>query len=61
MELEALKKLAKRRLPLEFEMIIVQPSLTKSKVGDEILKLLGVTQNFVRDLAGVSLRVIGSH
>ncbi|KAA9325130.1 DEAD/DEAH box helicase [Hymenobacter busanensis] len=59
-ELEALKKLAKRRLPLEFEMIIVQPSLTKSKVGDEILKLLGVTQNFVRDLAGVSLRVIGS-
>ena len=59
-ELENLKRLAKRRLPVEFSFIIVQPSISGAKVGDEILKLLGVTQNFVHDLAGVPLRVIGS-
>jgi len=59
-ELENLKRLAKRQLPVEFSFILVQPSISQSKVGDEILKLLGVTQNFVHDLAGVPLRVIGS-
>ena len=59
-ELENLKRLAKRRLPVEFSFIIVQPSISQAKVGDEILKLLGVTQNFVHDLAGVPLRVIAS-
>lgn len=54
------KRLAKRRLPVEFSFIIVQPSISQAKVGDEILKLLGVTQTFVHDLAGVPLRVIAS-
>ncbi|MBT9395049.1 DEAD/DEAH box helicase family protein [Hymenobacter sp. NST-14] len=59
-DLENLKRLAKRQLPVEFAFIIVQPSISQANVGDEILKLLGVTQNFVHDLAGVPLRVIGS-
>ncbi len=59
-DLENLKRLAKRQLPVEFSFIIVQPSISQSKVGNEILKLLGVTQNFVHDLAGAPLRVIGS-
>jgi len=29
-------------------------------MGDEILKMLGVTQNFVHDLPGVALRVVAS-
>jgi superfamily II DNA or RNA helicase len=59
-ELEALRRMAKSQLPVEFSFIIVQPSISKANVGTEILKLLGVAQNFVHDLAGVPLRVIGS-
>ena len=59
-ELETLRRLAKRQLPVEFSFIIVQPSISRANVGPELLKLLGVTQNFVHDLAGVPLRVIGS-
>lgn len=59
-DLEKLKHLAKRHLPVEFSFILVQPSISQANAGLEILKLLGVTQNFVHDLAGVPLRVIGS-
>ena len=60
LELEGLKLQAKKQLPLEFSLIIVQPSLSKAAAPEEILKLLGVTQNFAQELAGASLRVIGS-
>jgi hypothetical protein len=59
-ELETLRRLAKRQLPVEFSFIIVQPSIKQGDVGPELLKLLGVTQNFVHELAGVPLRVIGN-
>ncbi len=60
LELEGLKLQAKKQLPLEFSIIVVQPSLSKAAAPEEILKLLGVTQNFAQELAGASLRVIGS-
>ncbi|RPD44140.1 DEAD/DEAH box helicase [Hymenobacter sediminis] len=60
LELEGLKLQAKRQLPLEFSIIVVQPSLSKAGAPEEILKLLGVTQNFAQELAGASFRVIGS-
>ena len=60
LELEGLKLQAKKQLPLEFSIIIVQPSLSKAAAPEEILKLLGVTENFAQELAGAALRVIGS-
>lgn len=60
LELEGLKLQAKKQLPLEFSIIVVQPSLSKAAAPAEILKLLGVTQNFAQELAGAAFRVIGS-
>lgn len=57
-DLERLKQIAKRKIPIEFEIFIVQPALSKTSASKEILTLLGVTENFLMELARIKLNVI---
>ena len=59
-ELIDLMNLAKFKLPLEFMIYIVQPAIRKSSMSQEQLTLLGVTENYLREKAQISLEVIGS-
>lgn len=59
-ELEILKDKAKKRMPMTFEIFIVQPSISKSNVSDDILNLLGVTENYIKETTGIDLKVICS-
>ncbi|MGO4889963.1 DEAD/DEAH box helicase [Anaerobacillus sp. MEB173] len=59
-ELEILKDKAKKRIPMTFEIFIVQPSISKSIVSEEILNLLGVTENYIKETTGIDLKVICS-
>lgn len=57
-QLEILKDKAKRRIPMYFEIFIVQPSISKINVGDDILTLLGVTESYIKETSGINLSVI---
>ena len=56
--LERYRKLAKRRMPVAFEVFIVQPGSSKEKATDAILSLLAVTENFLKECADMELTVI---
>ena len=43
---------------MRFEIFIVQPSISKTNVTPEILTLLGVTENYTKDIAQINLSVI---
>lgn len=58
--LEKLLRIAKKKIPIEFEVYIVQPSLSKEKVSDNILTLLGMTENFLLEFAAIKLKVLVS-
>lgn len=58
--LEKLLNIAKQQIPMEFEIYIVQPGLSKAEVSSEILTLLGVTENYIKEVAGIDLKVIAS-
>ena len=51
-------KLAKRKLPVKYNINIVQPGVSKAKASDEILSLLGVTESYLLDRTGIKLKVI---
>ena len=59
-ELEKLSLIAKRKMPMRFEIFIVQPSISKTNTTPEILTLLGVTENFTKDIAQIELKIICS-
>lgn len=59
-QLKDLMNLAKYKIPLEFKIFIVQPSIPKSRATQEQLTLLGVTENYLREKAQIELVVIGS-
>ncbi|NOU99794.1 DEAD/DEAH box helicase [Paenibacillus sp. LMG 31457] len=59
-ELEKIFSFAKKKMPMEFKIYIVQPSLSKTNPSDDILQLLGVTENFLKETSGIQLRVISS-
>ncbi|MGE7673491.1 DEAD/DEAH box helicase [Lysinibacillus sp. NPDC094403] len=59
-DLELLKDKAKRRIPMQFEIYIVQPSISKSNIGEDILTLLGVTESFLKETSGINLKIICS-
>lgn len=59
-ELEALLNKAKKEMPMEFEIFIVQPGFSKSNPSQEILTLLGVTDNYIKEFSGIKLNVIAS-
>ncbi len=59
-DLERLLAIAKNRKPMNFEIFIVQPSLSKQNTSDSILTLLGVTSNYLKEVADIDLKVIVS-
>ena len=59
-DLEKLLSIAKQKIPMEFEIYIVQPGFSKLNATNEILTLLGVTENYIKEVAGISLKVIAS-
>lgn len=59
-DLEKFESLAKSQIPMEFKIFIVQPSISKNNVSESILTLLGVTENFLKEMAAINLGVIAS-
>jgi superfamily II DNA or RNA helicase len=52
--------LVNNRVPLEFEIFIVQPGISKQNISEAQLSLLGVTETYLKERAIIQLRVIGS-
>lgn len=59
-ELIKLLSIIKNEIPVEYEIYIVQPALSKSKASEDILMLLGVTETYIKEFAAITLNVIGS-
>lgn len=59
-DIERLLKIAKNQKPMSFEVFIVQPSLSKQSTTDSIMTLLGVTENYLKEVADIDLKVIVS-
>ncbi|WEK52939.1 MAG: DEAD/DEAH box helicase family protein [Candidatus Cohnella colombiensis] len=59
-DLERILRFAKKKMPMQFKMFIVQPSLSKANPSEDILQLLGVTENFLKETSGIELGVISS-
>jgi len=59
-QLERLLEMAKRDIPMVFEVFIVQPSLSKAQAANypSIMTLLGVTENYLKETAAIDLKVI---
>jgi len=57
-DLERLMSIAKNKKPMEFEIFIVQPSLSKQNTSESILTLLGVTENYLKEVGNIDLKVI---
>lgn len=57
-DLERFLAIAKNKKPMNFEIFIVQPSLSKQNTSDSIMTLLGVTANYLKEVADIDLRVI---
>lgn len=52
-------QLARSRVPFTFKVVLIQPALTRDNATDNTLRVLGVTENYVRTL-GVDFEVVGS-
>jgi hypothetical protein len=59
-DLEKLLSIAKHKIPMEFEIYIVQPGFSKVNATDEILTLLGVTDMYLKDYAGINFKIIAN-
>lgn len=59
-DLEKLLNIARIKIPMEFEIFIVQPSMSKQNPSESALTLLGVTENYLMEYAGIKLNVIVS-
>lgn len=57
-DLERLLLIAKNRKPMYFEVYIVQPSLSIGSTTESIMTLLGVTENYLKEVADIDLKVI---
>lgn len=57
-DLERFLAIAKNKKPMNFEIFIVQPSLSKRNTSEPIMTLLGVTANYLKEVADIDLRVI---
>lgn len=57
-DLERLMMIAKNRKPMEFEIFIIQPSLSKQNTTENIMTLLGVTENYLKEVGDIDLNVI---
>ena len=59
-DLEKLLSIAKKEIPMEYEIYIVQPGFSRVTATEEILTLLGVTENYLKEVAGINMKVISS-
>lgn len=59
-DLKKLLSIAKKEIPMEYEIYIVQPGFSKAAATNEILTLLGVTENYLKEVAGINLKVIAN-
>lgn len=59
-ELNKFLHMLKNEMPIDIEVIIIQPWASKNSITDDILSLLGVTQNYLKEVWNVNLRVIMS-
>ena len=57
-DLERLLRIAKNQKPMNFEVFIVQPGLSKQGTTNSIMTLLGVTENYLKEVADINLKVI---
>ncbi|MFZ2782883.1 MAG: DEAD/DEAH box helicase family protein [Sediminibacterium sp.] len=59
-KLTLFREIARKRYPVEFEIFIVQPGLSKSNASESQLSLLGVADSYLKGKADISLTIIGS-
>src|SRR5690606_35727060 len=59
-DLVKLLGILKNEIPVEYEILIVQPGLSKARASDDILTLLGVTATYIKESADINLKVITS-
>lgn len=52
--------LVHNRIPIEYKIFIIQPSISQPTVTEQQLTLLGVTENYLMDRALIKLNIIGS-
>lgn len=57
-DIERLLLIAKNKKPMNFEIFIVQPSLSKQNTSISIMTLLGVTANYLKEVGDINLNVI---
>lgn len=57
-DLERFLAIAKNKKPMNFEIFIVQPSLSKQNTSESIMTLLGVTANYLKEVADIDLKII---
>jgi hypothetical protein len=48
------------RVPIVYNIFIIQPSISQLTVTEQQLTLLGVNENYLMDRALINLKVIGS-
>ena len=59
-DLERLMRIAKNKKPMDFEVFIVQPGMSKNNTTESIMTLLGVTENYLKEVGDINLNVIVS-
>lgn len=59
-DLTRMLNVIKNEIPVEFEIYIVQPGLSKANASNDILTLLGVTDTYMKEFADINLKVIAS-
>src|SRR5665647_420947 len=52
--------LVNNKVPLEFQIYIIQPGISKQNISEQQLTLLGVTETYLMERAVTKLKVIGS-
>jgi superfamily II DNA or RNA helicase len=58
LDLERLMMMAKNKKPMEFEVFIIQPGLSKQVTTESVMTLLGVTENYLKEVANIDFNVI---
>ena len=53
-------QITKRKHPIKFDIIIIQPGISPDVASDEQLSLLSVADNYIKEIADINLRVVGN-
>ena len=59
-DLTKMLNIIKNEIPVEFEIYIVQPGLSKANASEDILTLLAETDTYMKEFADINLKVISS-